>query len=238
MPNTKFNYVAAEIKKRVESSQYSTTQKLPSEYDLSKEFGVSRLTVRKAIELLVAEKVLVKDPGKGTYILTANQKIASGRMGLQGFTEVANAAGKKPRAEILSFSALHDISKELKEMLAVDDEQVKLLVRRRFLDDEPMTVEQVKIKAQFLNDYQPNDFKESLFHILEEQGISIAYSHQEIEAVLADKEFAKLLAVPSGAPLLKIMSIMYTVDAKPIFFDTSYYRADKYTVKSTLTRYH
>lgn len=90
----KFQEIANKIEKRVTEVQYVSTQKLPSEYDLADEFQCSRLTVRKAIELLISQKVLVKEKGKGTYVMK-RPKIQSGAGGLQSFTETAQKQGKK-----------------------------------------------------------------------------------------------------------------------------------------------
>lgn len=91
----KFEDVANALSRRVRDGVYTTSQRLPSEYDLAKEFDVSRLTVRKAIDLLIRQQLLVKSPGKGTYVMTYSDKVESGRLGLQGFTEAAKAYGKK-----------------------------------------------------------------------------------------------------------------------------------------------
>lgn len=98
----KFEDVANELSRRVRDGVYTTSQRLPSEYDLAKEFDVSRLTVRKAIDLLIRQQLLVKSPGKGTYVMTYSDKVESGRLGLQGFTEAAKAYGKKSRTEVIS----------------------------------------------------------------------------------------------------------------------------------------
>lgn len=96
MPQSKFQSVADQLRKRVLRGYYNASQKLPSEYVLAQEFGVSRLTLRKAIDQLIADQVLVKNPGKGTYIIQGQDKVESGRMGLQSFTEVARLWQNKP----------------------------------------------------------------------------------------------------------------------------------------------
>ena len=239
---TKFTEIAEQITKWIRDGRYTPAQKLPSEYDLAKEFTASRLTVRKAIAALITKQLLVKDPGKGTYVMSGQDlsKVESGRLGLQGFTEAAQAYGKKSCTEVLSYQKLPHPSALIREKLALADRlhpEVSRLVRRRFWDEVPMTIEQIVICDDYITGYPREAFSGSLFKLLAPR-VDIAYSHQEIEAILVDKHFSKLLAVPVGDPLLQVSSVTYTADAKPIFYDVSHYRADKYTFKSTLTRFN
>ena len=100
-----YKQVAKEIECKVKNGIYVTAQKLPSEAELAQEFNVSRLTVRKAINLLIEKKVLVKHQNTGTYVMN-RQKLASGASGLQGFNEVAKAKGKTPRTEVIGVSQI------------------------------------------------------------------------------------------------------------------------------------
>ncbi|MBM6603147.1 GntR family transcriptional regulator, LSA1692 subfamily [Pediococcus acidilactici] len=240
MPKTKFEKVAQSLVERIQQGIYSNMQRLPSEYQLADEYGVSRLTVRKAIEWLVTAKILVKDPGKGTYIMSTNSsnKVESGRMGLQSFTEAAETYGKQSRTQVLDYQPLIQPDQRVEEKLNLRNNpkpEVDELVRRRFWDDDPMTIEDIVILHKYVANHQKNDFKHSLFQILAET-VEIAYSNQEIEAIKVDEKLAKLLHVQEGDPILCVHSLTYTADGQPIFYDTSYYRADKYTFKTTLTR--
>lgn len=98
----KFKQISAEIEKKIRDGLYVSAQKLPSEYDLAKEYNCSRLTIRKAIDDLIRKNILVKRHGKGSYVMS-QAKIQSGRAGLQGFTEAAKAYGKKSQTEVISF---------------------------------------------------------------------------------------------------------------------------------------
>lgn len=240
MPKTKFEKVAQSLVERIQQGIYSNMQRLPSEYQLADEYGVSRLTVRKAIERLVTAKILVKDPGKGTYIMSTNSsnKVESGRMGLQSFTEAAETYGKQSRTQVLDYQPLIQPDQRVEEKLNLRNNpqpEVDELVRRRFWNDDPMTIEDIVILHKYVANHQKNDFKNSLFQILAET-VEIAYSNQEIEAIKVDEKLAKLLHVQEGDPILCVHSLTYTADGQPIFYDTSYYRADKYTFKTTLTR--
>lgn len=230
-----FQEVAKQIQEKIDKGLYISSQRLPSEYDLAKEFGVSRLTVRKAIDELISRNILVKQKGKGTYVMT-QQKVQSGRAGLQGFTEAAKSYGKTSKTEVISFEPLADVPDEVTRALQLDgQEEVYHLVRLRSFDNEPMTVEDLYIRSIYLPEVTEKQLEGSLFTLIEKQ-IEIAYSHQEVEAILVTEELSPLLKVNVGEPLLMVHSITYSITATPILYDTSYYRADRYTFKNTLHR--
>lgn len=234
---TKFDVVSAEIERRIKDKVYVSSQKLPSDYDLAKEFNCSRLTIRKAIDELIKKNILVKQPGKGTYVMS-QQKIQSGRMGLQGFTEAAKFYGKKSTTKVISFEKISDPSKKvLEELKLSSSDDVFELVRLRSLDDEPMTVEKIYLGKKYIDGLTKEDFNGSLFEQIEKK-VEIAYSHQEVAAILVDEETSNLLDVPIGGPLLEVHSVTYSIDGTPILYDVSAYRADRYTFKNTLTRYN
>lgn len=238
MQEAKFKQVAKVIKNRVDNGTYGTKQKLPSEYDLADEFEVSRLTIRKAVAALINAQILVKSRQKGTYVME-HPKIESGRLGLQGFTEVSKAYGKKSHTEVLEFKQLINPDKRILAKLEMNEGlsvPIYKLVRRRYWDSEPMTVEQIYIPEPLVFGLTPKDFEGSLFAIIEAHE-QIAYSQQEIEALLAPRKMADLLQVSTQEPLMKVESVTYTAETKPIFFDTSFYRADKYRFKTTLVRH-
>lgn len=168
---SKFEEVAAILEKRIRRGIYDIHQRLPSEYQLAKEFGVSRLTVRKAIAKLIKEKILIKDPGKGTYVMLGAQdpKIESGFGGLHSFTEVALAHGKKASSKILQFKSVNSLSVKLSNKLELDerlDKAVYLLERIRYWDNIPMTLEKIYICDEYIKGIPEHEFEGSLFNIL------------------------------------------------------------------------
>jgi len=202
-----FQEVAQQIAQRVHEGTYVTSQKLPSDYDLAEEFQCSRLTVRKAIDLLIGQNLLVKEKGKGTYVMIETVKELPIEIG-QLFGDYAK-------------------------------EPIVYLVRLRYFDDEPMTVENLYVLKRYLQEDTAEltkaQLESSLYQVIE-ANIEIGYSHQEVEAVKSPADIAKLLQVPQEEPMLLVHSMTYSASAKPILYDTSYYRADKYTFKNTLVR--
>lgn len=234
-PNT-FEIVASKIKNKIDDGTYSQKQKLPSEYDLAKEFDVSRLTVRKAIDLLISQNLLVKQRGKGTYIMKQTDRFQSGQNGLLSFTESARAFGKTSKSIVINFEIVTNLPDEVKKNLQIVDENVYRIKRLRYFDEDPMTIEEIFIRESFLpKNLTEKNIEGSIFNLISEQ-IDISYSHQEIEAVLVTKELSEHLKVPLGDPLLLVHTITYAASGIPILYDNSYYRADKYTFKNILHR--
>ena len=147
-----FQEVAQQIAQRVHEGTYVTSQKLPSDYDLAEEFQCSRLTVRKAIDLLIGQNLLVKEKGKGTYVMK-QPKIQSGSGGLQSFTETAKIQGKKTRTEVLHIETVKELPIEIGQLFGdYAKEPIVYLVRLRYFDDEPMTVENLYVLKRYLQE--------------------------------------------------------------------------------------
>ncbi|MGX7025010.1 GntR family transcriptional regulator, LSA1692 subfamily [Vagococcus hydrophili] len=231
-----FTEIANKINTKIKNGSYSIEQKLPSEYDLAKEFNVSRLTIRKAVDLLIKQNILIKQKGKGTYIMKQTDKFQSGKNGLLSFTESARAYGKTSKATLITFEKTTQLPEEVKENLQVQEEPVFHIKRLRFFDEDPMTIEEIFIKETLLDEATlEENITGSIFKLIEEKS-DIAYSHQEIEAVLATDELSEFLAVEKGQPLLLVHTTTYSASGHPILFDKSYYRGDKYTFKNILHR--
>lgn len=231
-----FETIAQRIKENIENEVYPDNQKLPSEYQLAETFEVSRLTVRRAIDLLIQQHVIVKQRGRGSYPMATFNKIKSGEDGLVGFTESAHSHGKTSHSHIVSLDFDFKAPFELQEALHLNqDDTLCHISRLRYFDDDPMTLEEIYLPTHFLPSVDPSSFKGSLFELVEQQ-TAIGYSHQEIEASLVDQKLSDLLQVPIGDPVLLVHTTTYAPNGEPILVDHSYYRADKYTFKNVLYR--
>lgn len=144
--------------------------------------------------------------------------------------------GKVGQTRLLNFKKLEKVPEEVVKALNTTAELVELQ-RLRLLDNEPMTLEKLYFAEQLITGATEKELTGSLFSIIEEK-IEIGYSHQEIEAILATEELAQLLEVKVNSPVFRVHSTAFALDARPILYDISYYRADKYSFKNTLIRQH
>jgi len=230
-----FEKIAEDIRKKVNEGYYVTAQKLPSEYDLADEYDISRLTVRKAINLLINQNVLIKLSGKGTYVIKPHEQ-KKGSSELIGFSEAARFYGDSPSTKVISVEQITTVPEKIAEVLETTEmEEIIHVVRLRSLNEKPMTIENLYIYRRYLNDISKEALEESIFDQIE-KNIEIAYSHQEVEAVLATEETSELLEIKKNAPLLKSVALTYSPTAKPILFDETLYRGDEYSIKTILHR--
>lgn len=229
-----FEQIAEKIRKKVKEGFYATAQKLPSEYDLADEYGVSRLTIRKAINLLINQNILIKISGKGTYVIKPQEQ-KKGTSGLVGFSEAAKFYGETPSTKVISVEVLAILPHHIEEALGVSGEEIVHVIRVRSLNEKPMTIENLYIFKKYLTDISIEALEDSIFGQIE-TNIEIAYSHQEVEAVLATEAEANLLNIEAKAALLKSVAITYSPTAQPILFDETLHRGDEYSIKTILHR--
>lgn len=230
--------IAEALSADVRAGVYGVHQKLPSENDLAQQYNTTRLTIRKAIDLLEKQQVVVRDRNRGTYVLAAQGKISSGSSGLVGFTEAAKQFHLDVSTKVLDLrrTIVYPDYVEAKLDL-VAQEPVWQIERLRLADHEPMTYEQIYLKQKVLPELTAHQAQGSLYKLIE-QTMAIGYANQELESVLLDQATSQLLATQPGQPAFLAHTVAYSMDGYPILYDNSHYRADKYTFHNILYRGH
>lgn len=218
-----------DLKGRIEQGQYIPGEKIPTEKELQESYGVSRITVRKAIEGLVFEGILVKRQGIGTTV--SRKKISDANLQLKGFTEKMKEQGIQVSTQVLEVETIPG-SGRISEHLGTAESEELLCVRRlRLTDDEPIAVFTSYLPS-FLGVRPDEDFSGSLFGLLEQKyGIQIHYSDRIITASLASQETAELLGIKKGDPLFVVNYITYDRLGRPVEYAEGLYRSDKYQYK-------
>ncbi|MDA8371320.1 MAG: GntR family transcriptional regulator [Nocardiopsaceae bacterium] len=210
----------------------SVDDPVPSERELGSRYGLSRMTVRQTIDLLVAEGKLYRVPGKGTFV--ARPKIEM-PLALTSFTEDMRARGYEPGARDLA-RRIAPAGKNTARMMGLPPgSPVHHIERLRTADGEPMAVERSYIPVSVtpgLDTYPLSG--RSLYSILEEEfGILLDSGEQTIEAGICDPADAKLLGLAHGSPVLSMQRRSFA-NGKCVELALSTYRADRYQLHSRL----
>jgi len=221
--------VATVFRNLVERGALRAGDALPSERDLSSITGLSRVTVRKAVETLLREGVLSRRHGSGTFVA---RRIEQPLSVLAGFSEDMRSRGSRPGSKWISKALTRPSPKEAMALGVGPDEQVLRLLRVRTADDEPLAIETAVVPASVLP--SPDLVETSLYGALAERGFRPGHGVQRLHAALAAPEEAQLLMIPLGSAILRIERRAFLPSGRPIEFTTSSYRGDRYDFVATL----
>lgn len=203
---------------------------IPPERDLADEFGVSRLTVRKAIDGLVDEGLIKRRRGAGTFVAPRVEKSFSK---LSSFSEDMLSRGRQPHSEWLNQSAGAVTPEESLSLGLSPGSLVYRFQRLRYADGQTMALEYATIPGYCLPSLQ--SVGESLYAALEAAGNRPVRALQRLRAVAFTPEQAKVLGVVPGAPGLFIERRGFLADGRAAEFTHSWYRGDAYDVVAELS---
>lgn len=223
--------LAARLGAAIQSGAWSAGEALPSERTLSEGVGVSRITARKAIALLVEQGLIRRVRGAGSFI-TPRTKDPLSR--LTGFTRKMEQRGFAPDSVWLDRRLRAANRDETVRLGLFADAEVASLRRLRRADGIVMAVEHSTLPASVVPD--PFAIGASLYRYLEERGQVVVRALQHFRAVNAGAEVAKLMGVVPGAALLVITRIGYAENRRAIELTDTYCRDDYYDFVAELHR--
>ncbi|MDR3471754.1 MAG: GntR family transcriptional regulator [Devosia sp.] len=212
------------IEDAVQAGAVGPGDALPSERDLALRADVSRVTVRKAVQHLVRDGVLIQRHGSGTFV--APPRVEQSLSQLTSFTEDMARRGMSVRAIWLE-RGLNAPSPEETMVLGLSaGERVARIARLRLTGDTPLAIERAALSSAILPD--PQAVESSLYAHLERRGNRPVRAIQRIRAANLGEDDARLLDVPAGAASLNIERISYLASGRVIEFTRSIYRGDAY----------
>lgn len=236
-PQPLYEQIKLYILAKIDTGEYARNTQLPSERQLAKQFGVSRLTVSKAIKQLVQEDRLYVQIGKGTYV--GDESIQQQVETLTSFTEEMQSLGQQTTSRVIS-ATIKPASPDVAEALSIaEGEEVVELKRVRLNSQRPLAIECASIVAtRCPNILEEYDFSQaSLYSVLrDEYGILLVSADQIFEARAATEDEANLLNVDIGTPVLAIHRITYDDHGSACEEVKSVYRGDRYKFRARLSR--
>jgi GntR family transcriptional regulator len=218
---------------RAELRQAPEGERMPSERELAERFGVSRMTLRQALELLEAEGWLERIRGSGTF--TRRPTVAMGPF-LTSFTEDMRARGLAPSARLLGYTVTAASAEAAQALQLTVDAEVLWMERLRLADGEPMCVEVTQLPARYQRLLEGRDLEQSLHDLLRAGDVVPTSLTRRVRAVGVAQREARLLGLMDGAPTLEVMDVFADPSGRPIQYARSRYRPDRYEVWTAVTR--
>jgi GntR family transcriptional regulator len=215
--------------------QLQVGQAIPSERRLSSELGISRLTVRAALDDLVRDGYLERRHGAGTFV--SEPKIAQ-QLTLTSFSEDMRRRGMVAGSRTIELREIH-AGATIGRALNISPEARVMLIRRlRLADGEPMALETLHVPAALVPGLTQEVLENSSFYDLleREYGIVIANGTQSIEPTVTNEEESELLGVPLHSPAFLFERTSRSEDGATVEFVRSLYRGDRYRLVAELSQ--
>lgn len=218
-----------ELETSIRNGVYKPGDKIMTEAEMAKEYGVSLITVRKAVGSLMEKGLVVRKQGKGTFV--TKPKYSRNMKKLQSFTEMCEQMGVKPGAQVLE-NRLIMADKKVADRLGIEPgSNVVYISRLRLADGEPVQVEKsyFPLKYAFLLEEDLNNG--SMFECLKEKaGAKVASSEKMIELCRAAAEEAALMDVKKGDYLLFVKSTAYDENGEPMYAGIQLINGDRFSL--------
>ncbi len=220
-----------------ESEMVNEKGALPNEGELCKIFGVSRITIRKALSELAVDGLIIRKAGKGTFVLPKKKRTFSMRL-TGNFGELVTH-GIQSRMKMLR-TKLIDASPEIQKKLSLGDgEKIFHYEGLRQLGKEFYSFFNVYVPHHIGKLFTPSNLKKknTIFNLIEEtMGTRIIEADQVITASVVSNKVANHLRMKKGYPILLVERVYFAQDRKPVELAISYFRPDLYQYKIKLIR--
>ncbi|MEN0128486.1 MAG: GntR family transcriptional regulator [Brevundimonas sp.] len=207
---------------------------IPSERDLAKELGVSRPTLRAAVDDLVRAGVLVREHGRGTF--TGAHRVTQSLASTPTGSFYAPPAEGQWESQVLEFEVAAAGPQMARRLQLAPAAGVLRVVRLRIVDGEPMAIERLHLPHELVVGLEASDMVTGSFYRLlrERFGVDVRSAVQTLEATVTDETEAALLAVPIHFPALMVERTTRDAEGRIVEFVRSIYRSDRYQVTSEL----
>lgn len=202
---------------------------LPPERTLAPQFGVSRMTLRRAVEELIREGRLQRRHGSGTFV--AEPKIAQG-LAVTSFSEDMRQRGAVPSSRILGVDEVHAGARLGRVLEISPGDMVVKVLRLRLADDAPMALETLHVPHSLVPGLSGEDLEQRSFYDLlaRQYRIPVAAGIQTIEPTVTNAEESALLDVPVHSPALLFEVTTETETGRVAEFTRAVYRGDRYRI--------
>lgn len=244
MPLPKYHQIYLVLREQLREGRFDAG--LPGELSLMQQFGVARVTIRRALEQLVQDGLIQRVPGRGTHPVRPGDLppagVAEGRGDAQqarltGLLENLVTMGLRTTVRVLAVDVLaapHEVAKTLR---LPPGEQVQKAERVRSTEQGPLSHITTWVPQRYAQGFGEQELaRQPILVLLEKSGIQVGRAEQTISARLADADMARHLDVSVGSALLAVRRLIYDDNDRPVQWLHGLYRPDRYEYQLQLSR--
>ena len=234
LPVPLYHQLQGVLKAEIESGRWRPGQQIPTESQLVEDFGVSKITVRQALQGLVDLGYIRREHGRGTFV--SKRKFDEGPRELTSFSEEMRGHSLEAASRVLS-QKVAAAEEHVATALGIPlGSEVLVLKRLRLANGEPLTVQTAHIPAALVPGLELDQVA-SLYEVLQTRyHLYAARARETYVAATADRSVRKLLRIPHGAAVFQVERITFLPNDKPFEFVQSTIRGDRYSIVLDLVK--
>ena len=228
VPSPRYVQIAESFLRRIEAGELKAGERLPPERELGKTLGVTRSTIREALDILEDRGLLVRQQGQGTFI--AAPKIERQAAKLVPFTKGMEKRGFKTQNKMIALKNIAAEASVAEDLGIRVGDPVFFIHRVRLINGEPVLMERLFVPGARFERLDSFDFSaRSLYEVMDtEYGVQVSRARQSLEPVAASAAEAELLEIPTGAPMMLERRLAYDNDGHAVEYARDLFRGDRF----------
>ncbi|GJM64482.1 GntR family transcriptional regulator [Persicobacter diffluens] len=224
--------ITKDLSRQITEKQFEIGAHLPTEKELCEQYQCSRMTVRRALQTLTDQGLIVRHRGKRSKVVRNRKTV--GLLSLQGFSELSKKLNVDQWTDLLSATQWVEIPADLKTLFeeANEFDSVIGVFRKRGMDKEAVMIEHTYIAGMEMTEADIPDFSTtSIFQFLDHAcGVEIMKVNQAFQAIACTAEIAAHLEVSVGFPILRVDRVLHTNDPNVVLFSTVYCKTEHFLI--------
>lgn len=226
---SKYEEIAEDIRSGILSGKYNPNEQLPLEKEMCEYYGVSRITIKKAVDELVIQGLVIKRRGSGTFVKAVGgadvQELSMAKQ-FEGFSE--SNKDKNVYSKVVKFEVIHPSEEIATKLKITCDDFVYYIIRTRYADDEPYVFEYTYMPIGLIPGIKNDILMSSIYNYIEEKlKLKIKSAHRVIRAMLPNEQEQEWLRIESNFPILEVEQVGFLDNGQPFEYSKSHHRSDK-----------
>jgi len=236
LPAPLYHQLTCVLKAEIEAGRWQPDEQLPTETKIAERFGISKITVRQALQTLAEQGYIRREQGRGTFV--ALRKFDEGPRELTSFTEEMKRHNLAATSRVLARAIVEADARVAAALHLADSERVFVLKRLRMAGGEPMGIQTAHIPAALVPGLECESMENvSLYETLQRRyGLYPARARETYFAALADQDAAEGLGIAVGSPVYAVERVTLLPNEKPFEFVQSVMRGDRYSIVLELVK--
>ncbi len=239
-PTPLYYRVYAVMRERIIRGYYRSDMPIPSEAELAETFSVSRITIRKAMEMLTKEHLVTRSRGRGTFVSDRSKENQLNRAvvsNVDGLLTYLNTVGESTRLKVISLDTGEAPPRICASMNVSPQAELVRSARVRALDGRPYSLSIAYLLPEVGGMLKRKDLATTnMIDLVQQSGAVVEKVEQTLTATLADDYAARHLEIPVGAPLMLVTRLFFDAQGKAFYAAEIFYCADRYEYRVSLTR--